>query len=711
MTQDTNNVPSQQQPLGEPASSSKGEDKLASIPESEIEFVKKWAARIVKAKAHWQPDFDRMRANMAFTSGKQWEGQTEITDERYVCNITIQAVRNKVANLYARNPEVEITPRERRNYQLWSGDVEDLIPAFQAVQMGRAQGVPNIPAEALMMDFMHGKQLEQMVQNICDTLKKTYDYQVDVCRPEFKEQMKQAVNRAVVTGVGYCRPHFVSQGDSPISTVETRHSIVDRAKLAKTVQEKILDDDGSPESEAAVEELQSLVNSIGYSTQSGDEYELPEKIEFDFPPSTSIIPDTRCRSLKEFVAARWIVQEYCLPLEEVNTVFQTDIEEADLSPYRKDSEEKAAGASYERPDFLDETEKPMEHATVWEVMDYTTKQVFFLLRGYPGFLKAPESPDPCVAGFWPVQALTFNDVEAEEDSETSIFPPSDVDLVLHPQKEWNRTREALRDQRNANAPKYPIRDGVLTDEDLDKIENAEPNSVIRLKGIPADVPPDTFIKPMQVAKIDPQVYDTGPLEQDMQLGGGFQQANIGPAQPDVTATVGTIAEQSRQTVTASNVDDLDGFLSRVSKNVVEMVVRRFTPQTVETIVGPGTVFPTQDQSNWLNMVNCQIKAASSGRPNRAMEVSNAQQIVPLMLQAGGNPIAIIEYLAKILDDKIDVKKFFPLPGMMPGAEPQGQPTAQQPATPQRQLGPGPQPRPQGPPPQVSVSPPATQAAA
>jgi hypothetical protein len=81
------------------------------------------------------------------------------------------------------------------------------------------------------------------------------------------------------------------------------------------------------------------------------------------------------------------------------------------------------------------------------------------------------------------------------------------------------------------------------------------------------------------------------------------------------------------------------------------------------------------KEEFLNSIELTIVAASSGRPNSALEVSRVQAIAPLLLQAGANPIALIEELVRRMgDEKLDVQKFFPVPGMMPqAAPPQGKP--------------------------------------
>jgi len=150
------------------------------------------------------------------------------------------------------------------------------------------------------------------------------------------------------------------------------------------------------------------------------------------------------------------------------------------------------------------------------------------------------------------------------------------------------------------------------------------------------------------------------LSEDMMRSAGMQDANVGPAQPNVTATVGTIAEQSRLTVSASNIDDLDGWLSRFLCASGEMSLREVSEATVKRSVGPGAVWPTVKREDFLNEVYLTIKAASSGRPNKAIGIANYQQMAPIMLQAGANPVGIIEEGIKRLDDDLDVSKFFPV---------------------------------------------------
>lgn len=631
--------------------------------------IKRWLKRITRAEAKWEPDFQRMRENMRFTTGIQWEGQKDITSEdRYIANLTLQMVRRKVADLYARNPEIEVERRERMDFVLWDGSIEQLTMAFENAAMG------DMEAQAIIADFMHGREMQDMVDRICKTLQLTFGYQIDCCKPEFKEMLKQLVTRTVICCVGYCRIYCVRGGESPISTTETRHSVEDRARVVNVLMNK-LDDGDVDENSPEVEQLKSLALSMGFSLETGDDYEFTERLEFDFPPSTSIIPDERCRSLKEFVGARYVAQRFELPLDEINEVFGLSINKSEIEGYDVNEQQDLG-------ELLKDEEE--QGCTVfYEVLDYVTKTSFFIMRGYNNYLREPAPLDPCVAGFWPIFALTFNDIESDNPL-TSIFPPSDVDLCKNAQREWNRRRQADRDQRNANAPRYPIRKGQMTENDKQALSDSEPNAVLEFEGIPSGEKPSDWIQPMKPAPYQRELYDTQSLEQDLQLSAGAQQANLGPAQPDVTATVGTIAEQSRMTVSSSNVDDLDGFLSRLARAGVEMILRAFSEETIKLQAGDGALIPLMDREAYIRMVTINVKAASSGRPNKALDTANYERIVPQLIAAGANPIAIIEEGVRRLDDQLDVTKFFPVVpptspmGATEEAQPGGGPGASQP---------------------------------
>lgn len=612
------------------------------MPE-EFEITPKyWQKRVEEAKQLYRPVFDRMRKNIEFVYGLQHPGATTLNDDRYTANLVLRILLQKCANLYARDPRTLVKRARRLHYTVWDGRTETLQQAMAAASQARARGETDPAAEAILNDFASGFEFERTLDRVATTLQIVDEYFIRTARPEYKEQMKQLIMRVLTCGVGYLRQTLVRTPSSPLSTIETRHSPADIAERAAAL-EKAIEDPTDQRATALV----SLYRGLGVS----DPFELPERIEFDFLPPTSVIPDPRTRSLREFIGARWIAIEYNLPLFDVNAAFGIDVKAADLHP-NPPPEPKPGPEELHR-------ENP--DVTVWEVWDYESRTRCFILNGWDEFLMEPAPPEYPVSGFWPVIALTFNHTEVDPETKASIFPPSDVDLLRPVQEEWNRVKESLRNHREANAPRYVVQKGILTDESRAALQEAEAHQVIELE-LPLDKNPADILTPLRLAPISPDLYNTAPLTEDIFFISGFQEADLLNPRPRVTATVGTIAEQARQTVITSNIDDLDMFLSRAARMRGELFLQGLSEETVRQIAGPGAAWPSllEDRRELLKFLTLSVVAASSGRPNRALDVATLERLAPFLLQAGANPVGLVELLAKAYDETLDISKLMPL---------------------------------------------------
>lgn len=667
---------SMSQPFGEQGDSSTGPSVMDADKRSKVEqleddpqadlkqaAVKRWLAKVKRAKNKWEPDMKRMKQDIAFAIGYQRLEQQSLETEEYTCNLVLRNVNQKVAALYARNPDAEWQQRERMYYQLWDGKMETM----QQLAMKAAAGVPMMPQDmALIQDYNQGYQTEQGIAKVGETLQKAYQYQIDEHDPDFKLSMKSLVRRVATCGVGFVRVSFVREID-PLTSEGLGNSVVDQAKMLHTLMEELQD---CSTDDPKYEQVKSLMASM-QATLDGSmtTFDLNERLSFDFLPATNVIVDENCRNLKGFVGCRWIAIEYILPLSEVNAYFEIDIEASDVNKqYRGDGQVEEMN----KGDKLNE--EPVEpKVCVIEILDKQAKSCFYMMEGYKNYLKEPYPLEPEVKGFWPVFTLMFNDVETVADSQATIYPPSDVFLMRHPQKEFNRIREELRKHRNANAAKYLTKKGVLTEGDKDKLENADSNAVIELEGLIPNEDVSKALTPMAHDNIVPgdQRYDAAPMFQDILMSVGAQEANLGPPNPQGTATGQSIAEQSRSVGIASNIDDLDDFLCQLAEAGGSLLLQEMSRETVIQIVGPGAAWPDgPDRQNFLNEIYLKVAAGSSGRPNKAMDMQNWQMMVPLLMQAGANPQFIVRETIKRTDDKLNPQDAFPLtPPQTQGASP------------------------------------------
>lgn len=638
------------------------QEPTATTEPSAVAAVKLWTQRIRDAKRHWDPDFKRMLKNMEFVAGFQWLGQTEMDDDRYTANMTLRTVNQKVASLYARDPKAIARRRKRLDYQIWDGKVESLQQAILGAQAG------DLASLALILDYTEGRRQRDMVDRVGQTLEIVYQWMCDISQPGFKRQMKQLVRRTATCGVGYVRLNFERMSENDISATDTKTSIVDLVKRAKSIMLELQEGEielNSPR----MQELKQLLMSINVESQA-TQNAVQEQLVFDFPCSTSVIVDPRCTALEGFVGANWIALERHMPISEVNEFFEVQIKKGDgLEIYPAVGEQLPSAEVSELPE--------KELVRLWEVFDHRTKCCFFIVDGWKDYVQQPEPAYPKLNGFWPVFALTFNDVETEPDAKSTIFPPSDVQLMKSPQREWNKSRESLRKHRRYGAPKHMTHKGWLTTNDQEKITQAKEGEVIEIEGMPPEGDVNKALAPFQHAPVDPALYDSTPLQQDMMYVIGNQEATQ-PASNKATATAASINEQSRQQTVGSNVDDLDDFLSTLAENAGQILMREVSGDTVKRIAGPGSLWPAPGQGeDYINELYLDVVASSSGRPNKAIEVANFTQVAPLMIQAGANPQFIIRESLKRLDDRLDPDEAFaggPSPFL---SMPQGTQPAQQ----------------------------------
>lgn len=627
--------------------------------------VAMWTARVQKAKAHWEADFKRMRADMDFAAGAQYAQQTSIDSSDYICNVVLRALSQKVATLYAKNPKVEAKRRKRMDFELWDEKRESL----EGYANRAAVNPMDMEAHAVLADYLQGMQHREQVEKVCKTLETLDQWNMDAQEPRFKKQLKKLVRRVGTCGVGYVKQSFQrsSTGDEPVQSSSFRSSMTDRAKRAAMILQKLESgeiEDDSPQ----VADLQSLVNSLSYSQQEGEPGMVDERIILDFPRATSVIPDPRCTSLEDFEGGKWTCQEYLTALDDVNAMFGTKIEKGgSLVEYSEGGMEFPKNAK-ENPDI---GQTPL--VMLWEICNAVSKTRMFLVNGHDRYVVAPEPLTPCTKRFWPLFSLMFNSVEVEPGGKATIFPPSDVHLMRHAQAERNRSREAFRQHRVANKPRAVMGAGLLDEEDMKKLEDAPAHSITEVN-VPSGGDLSKLIAPVPTRQITPELYETTSVDNDILSASGIQQADLGPAQPNVTATDASIAAHARSTQSSSNVDDLDELLNDMAIARGEIYLAEWSQETVARVAGRGMLWPDeQSRPEYAQQIYLEIQAGSSGRPNKALEMSNWQIMAPLLMQAGANPQFLVREGLRRLDERIDPIEAFPLAPPPQGAGPGGPP--------------------------------------
>lgn len=701
--------------------------------------VAEWASKVKRAKKHWEKRFKEMRKDQDFVFGRQWTDKD--SDERYVANITLRLIQQRTAFLYAKNPKFVARRRERLLNTVWDGN-QSTLDALQAAGAAMAQqaqqqamsGMPPDPnqiaaqqqqiqqASAIAADAAKVKQQTQQLEAIAKTLELLYSHNIDTQTASFKQMMKMVVRRACTNGVAYVKLGFERAMEKRPEVMARIADVSERLSTLERLSADIADgqtDDSSPE----MFELQSLLSSL----KDQSEFVAREGLLLDYPQSTAIIPDTKTIMLKEFLGADWVAQEYPLSVNEVKEIYSIDVGSQHTSYVRDGGggmDISASGAdtlvrrSAGAASSDDNDGEDAKTCIVWEIYSRKDGLVYIVCDGYPDFLRDPAEPEVYTTRFWPWYPLTFNDVEHEDE----IIPPSDVKLVRDMQKEYNRMRQGLREHRKAARPKTVVAGGMVDEEDLDKLANHPDNAIIELNGLQPGQKVEDLLQAYRGPSIDPNLYETEQTYNDVLRVTGIQEANLGGTSR-TTATQTNVAEASRTTAMGSNIDDIDDLLTQLARSGGQILLQQCSVETVQRIVGPGAVWPELSREQVADEIWLEIEAGSTGRPNQAQEIANAERIFPIIMQIPGiNPEFLAKELLRRLDDRLDLTEAFKsmLPsivamnaakGGMPGGPPGGAPggmAGPTPPNPMMQGGQGGNNAPRGPAPGGHMAPDAVQ---
>jgi hypothetical protein len=613
-------------------------------------LVSGWLSKIKSAKGFHDKAYKQMRKDMDATL-KGFD-DTLWDDSQYVANILQRHVQQRTAQLYAKNPKAVAKRRKRMEHVAWDGDQKTLMMAYEASQQAAEMGMPPPPEAAMIIqDFQNAKNNNKMLDNTALTLENLFDYYMKEQTPTFKNEMKALVRRVVTTGVGFVKVNYQREMQrSPevsakISDVQSQIDFLRRVS-SEAAEGEIEQDD--PQIEELMLSMKALMDQ--------DMITVREGLVFDFPEANSIIIDPMCRQVRGFVGAGWLAHELYLSPDEIKEIYDVDLK----NQFRSyDMKGRLTGSNDPYDQKVSYNEQNGEGVNkglvqIFDIFDKKTGVQYCVADGYDDFLREPSSPDIHVESFWPIFSLVFNEVEHKDH----LYPPSDVQLLMPMQHEYNRARQGLREHRRANRPKYAAPAGVLEPADKEKLSTHPANAVIELQALASGQKVSDVIQPIGQIGIDPNLYEVRSIFDDIQLVVGAQEAQFGGVSK-ATATETSIAESARMSSLGANIDELDSFMSEITRAAGQVLLQEMSVEAVKKIVGPGAVWPELTRLDVMEEILLEIEAGSTGKPNRAAELQNMERIMPFLLQIPGiDPQWLAKELLKRLDDKLELNEAF-----------------------------------------------------
>jgi hypothetical protein len=306
---------------------------------------------------------------------------------------------------------------------------------------------------------------------------------------------------------------------------------------------------------------------------------------------------------------------------------------------------------------------------VYEVWDKTTNTICVVCDGVKGYAKAPYILNPASERWYSFYALGFNVVEGR------WRPLSDVELLIKLQQEYNTTRYLFSEARKESIPTRVFRKaGNLTEEDIKNLSKRRARDWIGIEGSPT-VPLTQDIMQLEGIKIDPQAYDVTIIRNDMDMLVGMSDASRANLIQAKTATEAEILKQALQNRVAERQDAVEDLTAEMATAALEIMLQEFKLDEVKQIVGEGAVWPElTDKQDIFRQVRISVRAGSTGKPNLLQERESWTQLMPVIndtitqvmeMRVQGQfdlAQAKIELLKETLrryDEKLDVDQFIP----------------------------------------------------
>lgn len=316
------------------------------------------------------------------------------------------------------------------------------------------------------------------------------------------------------------------------------------------------------------------------------------------------------------------------------------------------------------------SDKSAELLCVWEIWDKQSSRILTVCTGEEGFCCPPTSPDWTGKRWYPFFLLAWNDIDG------SFFPLSDVELIEPLVTEYNEQRDDFVNDRRGCLPLNIARKGgKLTDEDLTKIANRKGGDLVMIEGTGAGPISDDIFSG-SLGSLDPKNYDTSPARADIEqlIGGG--DAARGSVLQAKTATEAEILSQGLRGRSAERQDVIEDLLADVGAYALQMCLRKLSEEEVKQIAGPEAVWPQLTADQVFSMVMVEVRAGSTGRPDRLQEQDRWTNLQPViektistvseLYQQGQIKLgqALVEMLRETLrrfDERIDLDKLLPTP--------------------------------------------------
>lgn len=623
------------------------------------ELAKKWAERTAAARKHMEKFHKRVKHNRKLVAGFDWSKDSDDSNfYKHRANLIHGTITAILPNIYARNPEVSVTPTHtNRNLKL-----------------------------------------------LCKTIATVTNRQMVAAG--LKTRMKSAVRSALTCSFGINKVTYQrDRKEDPIirSRIDDTQDNIDRVEALIMQLE---DPTARSEQEVIKAELHQTLAALNEKV----EVVAAEGLTIDRVLTEHLLIDPSVTEFWDYPQADYLIQLIPTKKSQAEGEYRMKLGKAKTYSDAAAATGKESGKVFSGADKVDDSDCMI---CICEIWDKRSQRVYTMAEGCDFFLREPYSPPRVGKRWYPFFLLPFQTVDG------TFIGPSLVDLLERLQQEHNDTRDKENAHRDLIKPGW-IAGSTVSEKTIKRYEDSTLGeiTIVDSEGKPIT----GMIMPKQHPPIDPQVYDTSKVRFDWEQVSGMQDAARSTVVSPKTATEASIMNQSLSGRVSEMRDQSEDVLTDMYQYGAEIALQELTVQQVEKIMGehkmgqildaagepvldpssgqpmigvlePSYDWPEMSRDEVFDMVQIKIRAGTTGEPDKIEQQETWIKLMPVIqpliqqimdLQLKGIDTTSLEALLREtvarFDDKLDIEQIMPklkaLPPPPPSMPPGGQPPMQ-----------------------------------
>lgn len=553
-----------------------------------------------------------IKKNRKYVNGKQHD---DGEDGLVRANLIQPEIESTVSSIYAKNPEVSITPS-------------------RAVSESRYE-----------MYKKFGQALEMVL-----------DYQYAPAQANLKARAKGTVRGALTAALGWVKVYYQKDLETDPIASERENDTQDDIQRIRFLISAIEKGEGSEE----VNAYQAELDELNASVEESGEAVRAEGLVIERVKSECIVVSGEIDDTDMIPQSEW--QAQLIPMTEEKFVERFKFLPGKCSRFNSAGEKKES--------FKDTEEKTLK---VWEVWHRTDMRIYTLLEGYDGYVRQPYTPKVIGERWYGFFHLHFDPVDGQ------LIPLAKVTMLRELQDEHNTTRTNFREHREKNVPFNVAHGGELGKNDTENLTNPGFMETVLLKSLPQGVKLSDVFYSVNNPQIDPQSYTTDHIRTDWELITRRGDSSRSMVSKPKTAAEAEIMQANMNLGTNDMTDTVEEFLRDISQYSAELCLQEMSVEQVQRIVGADEevieqIWPKLSKDEAFDLVQLEIRAGSTGKPDRAADQKRWIDMLPELREtmtkiielreANNDDLAdmmtmLLKETLQRFDERIDLDTFLP----------------------------------------------------